>query len=251
MQTECPHCHSIFEMNLEQLNQAKGQVRCGFCLAIFEANPIQPDKENQTSTPGREPESDDTFLINDDIDSYLPRVLPDVIPPRLRAESRAGIPHFAHLETTLLSLGIIVAIIAGVIQYSYYHRYQLIQHNELRPWLIQLCHITGCDLPEPRDPKRIELSSKNIFSHPNTPHALMISATIVNQAEFEQVFPLLELRFEDIRGKPIAGRRFTPEEYLGITSEQISKMEPGNPVPFNIEIIDPGQDIVSYEFDFL
>ena len=251
MQTECPHCHSIFEMNLEQLNQAHGQVRCGFCLAIFEASPIHAKAEVPDSTPSIMHEPAYSKPLPNHIDEALPRVLPDVIPPQLRAESRAGKPRFVHLETTLLSIGIVLSIFAGIIQYSYYHRYQLVQQNDLRPWLIKLCEVTGCDLPEPRDPKRIELSSKNIFSHPNTPNALMISATIVNQAEFEQAFPLLELHFEDIRGKSIAGRRFTPEEYLGISTEQISKMEPGNPVPFNIEIIDPGKDVVSYEFDFL
>ncbi|MCW8956765.1 MAG: zinc-ribbon and DUF3426 domain-containing protein [Gammaproteobacteria bacterium] len=252
MQTECPHCHSIFEMNLEQLNQAHGQVRCGFCLAIFEASPIQADPEIQASVSSSHVITGDIDLFNNNnIKDELPRVLPDVIPPELRAESRAGKPRFGYLETTLLSIGIVASILAGIIQYSYYHRYQLVQKNELRPWLIKLCDITGCDLPEPRDPKRIELSSKNIFSHPNTANALMISATIVNQAEFEQTFPLLDLHFEDIRGKSIASRRFKPEEYLGISSDQISKMEPGNPVPFNIEIIDPGQEVVSYEFDFL
>ncbi|MFW2372886.1 MAG: zinc-ribbon and DUF3426 domain-containing protein [Gammaproteobacteria bacterium] len=251
MQTECPHCHSIFDMNLEQLNQASGQVRCGFCLAIFEATPVQPATVDEAIITSNEAENKDQKPDNNNFIEELPRVLPDVIPPQLRAESRAGKPRFAHLETSLLSLGIVACIIAGIIQYSYYHRYQLVQHNELRPWLIKLCDITGCDLPEPRDSKRIELSSKNIFSHPNTTNALMITATVVNQAEFEQVFPLLELRFEDIRGKAIASRRFTPEEYLNIPSNQIRKMEPGNPVPFNIEIIDPGQDIISYEFDFL
>jgi len=251
MQTECPHCHSLFDMSLEQLNQASGQVRCGFCLAIFEATPVQTDPIDPVIVAQDTAEIADQEVDSNDAKEELPRVLPDVIPPELRAESRAGKPRFAHLETTLLSLGIVVCILAGVIQYSYYHRYQLVQHNELRPWLITLCDITGCDLPEPRDPRRIELSSKNIFSHPNTSNALMISATVVNQAEFEQAFPLLELRFEDIRGKPIASRRFTPEEYLSIPKVQINKMEPGNPVPFNIEIIDPGQDIISYEFDFL
>ena len=251
MQTQCPHCHTRFEMKLDQLNQANGQVRCGFCLAIFDAHPVEPsigmEKNNDEKPPSAEVEPG----TEKETSTELPRVLPDVIPPQLRAETRAGKPRFDHLETTLLSLGILLAIVAGIIQYSYYHRYQLVQFDDLRPWINQLCQITGCELPEPRDPGRIELSSKNIFTHPNTSDALMVSATLVNQAEFEQDFPLLELRFEIIRGKAIAGRRFTPAEYLGIPENEIPKMEPGNPVPIKIEISDPGKEVISYEFDFL
>ena len=52
-------------------------------------------------------------------------------------------------------------------------------------------------------------------------------------------------------GQLIAGRQFKPWEYLGIPKDQINKMEPGNPVSFSIEIIDPGKDVMSYEFSFL
>jgi hypothetical protein len=106
-------------------------------------------------------------------------------------------------------------------------------------------------LPDPRDPQRIELSSKNIYTHPNTENALMVSGTIVNQAGIAQDFPLLELRFENIRGEFIAGRRFQPHEYLDLPVESIGKMQPGNPISFTIEIIDPGKDVMSYEFRFL
>ena len=79
----------------------------------------------------------------------------------------------------------------------------------------------------------------------------IVNATIVNQASYEQDYPLIELRFENIRGEVIAARRFLPREYLGIPEQQISKMEPNDPVSINIEILDPGNDMISYEFNFL
>ena len=79
----------------------------------------------------------------------------------------------------------------------------------------------------------------------------MISDTIVNQAEFKQAFPLLDIVFSNVRGEDIAGRRFKPEEYLNMPSNQMAKMEPGEPVSFNIEIIDSGTELMSYEFNFL
>ena len=79
----------------------------------------------------------------------------------------------------------------------------------------------------------------------------MVTATIINQAEFAQEYPVIELRFENVRGKTIAGRRFYAQEYLGIPENQISKIQPDTPVSINLEIKDPGSDMVSYEFSFL
>ena len=62
------------------------------------------------------------------------------------------------------SFAILLMIVTGLVQYAYYDRLRLVQYDELRPWLGLLCQYAHCDLPEPRDPKRIELSSKNIFT---------------------------------------------------------------------------------------
>ena len=79
----------------------------------------------------------------------------------------------------------------------------------------------------------------------------MVSASIVNQADFAQEYPIIELRFENVRGKTIAGRRFNAVEYLGIPEDQISQMQPDIPININLEIKDPGNNMVSYEFSFL
>ncbi len=264
MQTECPHCHTVFNVDEQQLDQAEGQVRCGHCLAIFTAeNPYQNEKynlhddliedqltENQLLDDPviEDPLSQPADNISDNVDEMI---LPDVIPPDLRAETRAPKRHYGFIGNIFWSLAIIFLLITGVLQYAYYDRFRLVQFSELRPWLGLMCEYISCDLPDPRDPSRIELSNKNIFSHPNSKNALMVSASIVNQAAFEQDFPLLELKFENIRGQTIAGRRFTPEEYLGVPVTQISKMIPGESVSISVEIIDPGQEMVSYTFEFL
>jgi predicted Zn finger-like uncharacterized protein len=253
MQTECPHCHTVFSIGEEQLNQADGQVRCGHCLAVFTAeNPYQNEKyslhddliEDQLTDELFDQAEEETTNIDDII-------LPDVIPPNLRAETRDTRKHYGFIGNTFWTLAILFMLITGILQYAHYDRVRLVQFSELRPWLGLMCEYTNCDLPDPRDPSRIELNNKNIFSHPNSKNALMVSASIVNQAAFEQAFPLLELKFENIRGQTIAGRRFTPAEYLGVPVAQISKMIPGEPVSISIEIMDPGKEMVSYAFEFL
>lgn len=253
MQSQCPHCHTIFKLLDSQIEQAEGQVRCGHCLAIFTAE-ILPEDSHQDQSQAVIIQQDN-FTIEDiptvTTSSEEPVELPDVVPPELRAEISNPTKHYSSVSSIFWTLAIISLVAAGVLQYAFYDRIQLVKHNELRPWLEKLCAYAHCELPEPRDPSRIELTHKNVFTHPNQSTALMISATIVNQAEFKQDFPLLDIVFSNIRGEDIAGRRFKPEEYLNIPADQIGKMEPGEPVSFNIEIIDSGTELMSYEFTFL
>ena len=244
MQTECPECHTIFGISDTQLEQAEGQVRCGHCLVIFNAQCIveKPPEESV------EPKINDNILLdNDNADT----VLADVIPAELRAETRNKKRHYGLLGSFIWTLGILSMLAMIVFQYAYHERLRLIQHNELRPWMMEFCRYARCELPAPRDTSRINLNHKNIFSHPNVSNALMISASMVNQAEFDQAFPLLSLKFENVRGEIITGRQFKPFEYLSIPASQISNMTPGEAVSINIEILDPGKDMVSYTFDFL
>ncbi|WP_313129686.1 MJ0042-type zinc finger domain-containing protein, partial [Stutzerimonas nitrititolerans] len=35
--TQCPHCRTSFRLNRAQLGAARGVVRCGACLEVFNA----------------------------------------------------------------------------------------------------------------------------------------------------------------------------------------------------------------------
>ena len=253
MQTQCPHCHTIFQILDAQFEQAEGQVRCGHCLAIFTAEILTANTETDESPA--EAIEQNYFTLEDipSITTDTPKLedFPDVVPPELRAEIRSQKNQYSFTGSVFWTLALVTLIATGILQYAFYNRIQLVKHNELRPWLEQLCHYAQCELPDPRDPSRIELTHKNVFTHPNQSAALMISASMVNQAEFKQAFPLLDIVFSNVRGEAIAGRRFKPEEYLNISPEQMGKMEPGEPVSFNIEIIDSASELMSYEFSFL
>jgi len=252
MQTECPHCDTVFRISDTQLEQADGQVRCGHCLAIFTAD--NPYSTNQFQLDVEAEKNINTHQIN--IEESLSAIdtdhaVADVIPPELRAESRKGKKRFGFIGTLFLSITILTGIAAILLQYAYYNRNNLVKNAELRPWLNLMCQQADCTLPPPKDLNLIALNSKNIFSHPNEKNALMVSASIINLANFAQDFPIIELRFENIRGKTIAGRRFSALEYLAIPADQISQMQPDVSVNINLEIKDPGEDMVSYEFTFL
>lgn len=75
LQTECPNCHTRFRVTDEQLGVAKGKVRCGHCMEIFNAlehqvaatpgpRPAAPEPSETTSARDwSPPHSDDEDII--------------------------------------------------------------------------------------------------------------------------------------------------------------------------------------------
>ncbi len=135
-------------------------------------------------------------------------------------------------------------------QVAYLKRDVLAQVPSLRPAVAQLCALTGCELPPLRDLSAIQIESRDVRSHPERPNALVVNATFVNTADFVQPFPVMRLRFTDIQGRVVAERQFQPREYLGPDIDIERGMPPGVPIHITLEIADPGQEAVNFEFDF-
>lgn len=118
-----------------------------------------------------------------------------------------------------------------------------------RPWLARLCERLECALPPWREPGAVRITSREVRPHPSVPGALLISASFRNDAAFAQPWPLLELVLSDLDGSGVAGRRFTPAEYLGRTPEGDS-IGPGQSAAITLELHDPGPNAVAFSFEF-
>ena len=136
-------------------------------------------------------------------------------------------------------------------QYAYFNRNELSQYPELRPWLTRFCALVSCNTPLRRDVSRISLVNRLVQSHPSQPNALLIEATLVNEADFPQPYPLLEIRFSDLNNQLVAGRRFRPSEYLPAGTSLKAGMPPHQPVHITLAIVDPGKEAVSFQFELL
>lgn len=168
-------------------------------------------------------------------------------PLPVTAEEDSG----SRLQTALWA-GVNIALIALLLgQYAYFNRHDLVQYPELRPWLSQLCAVASCDTPLRRDVSRITLANRIVESHPRVPNALLIDATLVNDADFPQPYPLLEIRFSDLNNHLVAGRRFRPGEYLAAGTSLQSGLPPHQAVHITLEISDPGKEAVGFQFEML
>lgn len=147
-----------------------------------------------------------------------------------------------------LSLLLALSLLA---QLAWFQRQDLLVDPELRPWLDAACARLNCQLPLRTEPDELSLLDRDVKPHPRSKGALMISASLRNDARFTQAFPIVEVTLTDLSRRPVALRRFYPHEYLSDSSAGLSGLAPQATLPLVFEVIDPGRQAVNFEFAFL
>ena len=136
-------------------------------------------------------------------------------------------------------------------QWVYFNRDAMAASDRWRPLLERGCKIVGCELQLRVDLPRIVMFSRDVRQHPAVGDALLVNVGFVNRAAFTQPWPLLEVRFTDTAGSPVAMRYFRPSEYLPDGIDPAGGMATGVPVQVVLEIVDPGEEVDSFQFAFL
>ena len=147
----------------------------------------------------------------------------------------------------LLSLLLMLVFLGQAI---YFKHNELGQVSQLRPYIEMFCRHASCELSMQSDIGSIELLGQDIRSHPKSKKALLVSATIINNASFTQPYPGLRLSFSDMNGEKVAARNFLPKDYLPKKVDIDKGMESNIPIQIELEIVDPGKNAVNFEFDF-
>jgi predicted Zn finger-like uncharacterized protein len=266
MYTFCPACSTVFAIKAEHLLAAAGRVRCGECGNVFrafdyvyedlatvesavaeyhaqhtvrDAEQRQPDSGDAAEAVG---EDDGNYDIDDASLSDIP------MPPEFY-DSGSG---WFDLGRNIAKGALITALLLLLgVQWVYFNRASLAGQNDWRPGLERFCSVLRCELPLRVDLSRIELLNRDVRKHPQVAGALLINATLVNSADFTQPYPILEVTFSNSSGTPVAARRFNPVEYLGEQLDIKSGMPSNVAMQVVLEIEDPGEDAVSFQFEFL
>jgi hypothetical protein len=137
------------------------------------------------------------------------------------------------------------------LQWVYFNRGTLAADAGMRPALERFCGVLQCDLPLRTDLAQLEIIDRDVRKHPQEDAALLINASVANRADFTQPYPVFEISFSDTAGRAVAMRRFLPAEYLEPGSDTAAGMAAGVPVHIVLEIQDPGDQAVSFQFGFL
>jgi hypothetical protein len=120
-----------------------------------------------------------------------------------------------------------------------------------RPYLEQLCQYAPCHFTSNQDLDQIRLANRDVRAHPDKKKALLITATLINEADFAQPYPDLQVTLFDLSGNRVAQRRFTPRDYLGERYSPFMLMQPQTPLQIKLDVVDPGSNAVNFEFNFM
>ena len=278
MFTDCPSCERLFRIRAAQLQAADGWVRCGYCAETFyalerlhdapvkQAPPALSDTE-QIDTPAQpiQPPDDVTVGQQDEAQAEVAAAQQEATEAEtadagqdreLLAELPPVLDHEAEKTTASSSrfiwagLIIILSMIA-LAQVAWFNRDRLLrEYPALTPWAERLCERLQCDVIRFRDLSAIKLLNREVRTHPRFRDALLVRATMVNNAEYIQPYPQIELVIYATNGQVISQGRFKPADYLGPAANPAAGMPPGAPIHFVLELAGAAQQAVSFEFQF-
>ena len=275
MFTDCPSCECLFRIRATQLKTADGWVRCGHCAELFYALERLYDAPVRTPLADHQPEEVLAEPAAADIDvEQAPRIsVPDETTPPQRqptgnvtaeateaSELLADLPPVIDYEDEKTnayssryiwaSLLIILSIIA-LVQIVWFNRDWLLREQpQLRPWAEKFCERLQCDLIRFRDLSAIKLLDREVRLHPRYENALLVSATIVNQAEFIQPYPEIELLIFAANAQVISHGRFKPVDYLEPNIRSSAGLPLAVPIHFVLELTGVEQEAMSFTFEF-
>ena len=283
MYTQCPECLSVFSIGAQALVQAHGYVMCGHCGAGFDS--LATLSEHLPPEPFQEMPVNDQALVPPHIELVVYRPQPPAAEPVVVAEAaaptaaatedfsqlvfaprfaknprkrkppRAGRKHRARRGSGeprrwpwVLVCGLLALALAT--QLAWIGRDTLIRDPLVGGWLRGICNTFDCRLPLVAAPKQLRLLASNVETHPNAAHALMISLSLRNEATFAQPWPVVVVTLEDAQGHRLTMRRLLPTDYLDDPAILDRGLAPGAATALLLEVQDPGDQAVAYEFGF-
>ena len=142
-----------------------------------------------------------------------------------------------------------IIIVFALSLYAYRERDALLKNEHIRPVLSGICSLVGCQLSAVVDLGSLRVVKRSVFSHPSIEDALVIDLAFINDAHFDQPYPVLEIRLTDNRGGLVTQNNVPPSEYLEQWQPE-AVLAAGKRLDLSLTVKDPGQTATSFELKF-
>ncbi len=203
--THCPQCETAFKVSPQQLEAARGWVRCGRCAHVFEAA-LHFEKLPDIPTPPLP-------------SAEAPSLFRAAMAPA-SAESEALLSQSVKQATTAAkgeALPLQWIVSACMLVLTLLSQFVVVQRNwlaaeepALRPILSALC---ACEVTWPREPEAVLIESSSFTENPEGGYTVQLR--LKNTQHHPVAMPALELSLTDLQDQVLVRRVFTAQELSG------------------------------------
>lgn len=254
MYTRCPHCTTTFRLTAAQLKARAGQVRCGRCQNVFQADQYLVERLPKAAKPmARKRVARKPATVPPNPEPLVPEPGTPAAPRErdiagmMRGLERAP-PARSPERVAFWIAGSVAAVLVLLAQTVVFYGQVLgRQVTMLKPAIAGACGFLPCRQLAPIDLQRLDLTETRVAPHPRYDRALRVKATIVNRADHAQPYPLLEVSLIDSRGHLVARRAYPPREYLQKSEAIAEGLAPNVAVHVSLDITSPGAKASGYE----
>ncbi|ALN89793.1 DUF3426 domain-containing protein [Lysobacter gummosus] len=164
---------------------------------------------------------------------------------RQQARARAAAPRM-HWSGPLLAVALALVL---VLQLLLAQRDELAADARWRPLVAALCGVLPCEIPPWREPAALTMLNRNVLPVAGRAGVLRVSAGFRNDARWPQPWPTLVLSLEDVDGRRVGQRAFSPRDYRkGFQPQEL--IAPGQSAAVQFDVREPAPHIVAFTFDF-
>lgn len=219
--------------------------------------PAQADEPNASTSPlpliiahNNSPQSSAPALVDEDLTGPPPASdAPQVLLDDLAALNAAPRPA-AWRSVAWTLFGLTLTVVAAL-QVAFIERQPLLAQVPAAASVIDhLCARLPC-LERSQIASSVRLLARDVREHPSYRDALLVNATIVNDAKTPSPYPVIDLRLRDAAGNILSARQFQPAEYLDQSIALTAGMPSERPVYIVLELAGSASNAVSFEFTFL
>jgi predicted Zn finger-like uncharacterized protein len=200
--THCPQCETAFKVSPQQLELAKGWVRCGRCAHVFEAALHFESLPKMPELPRPDSHAPSLFRAAMTPSASASDKAPSSVLPAGSAESaQAVVPLMWVMGVVLLVLLLLLQLLIAK------RNWLAAEEPALRPVLSALC---ACEVIWPREPEAVLIESSSFTENPDGGYTVQLR--LKNTQHHPVAMPALELSLTDFQDQVLVRRVFTAQE---------------------------------------
>ena len=157
--------------------------------------------------------ADDRETFNDQTEGSNSASAPTIIQD-LTTEPQFTKEPFNLKKLWISLLGLLLLILA-LLQTLYFFRTQIAaQYPQFKPYLLQACQALNCEIKLAQNLNLLTIDDSDMQESDDYEDVISFSSVLINNANYVQDYPNIELTLTDTQDQPVLRKLVTPKEYL-------------------------------------